>query len=173
MNEMTPEQQMRTTVIRNPAFFVTAGLDGVVEWKSMVPAAVVIDCLTRFTAHLGSLRDAADGFAPARSVMLDVEIERVTLADQWGEQNHADGTGGTGRRLEADTAHEACEAAGETGMLTFTHILEEAVTATLAEIDETALRASLVRVAALAVEWVEALDRRAEAESLIGTEPTA
>lgn len=48
------------------------------------------------------------------------------------------------------------------GQPAWRYVLDEAVAAALAESDPAALRARLVSAAATCVEWIEALDRRAD-----------
>jgi hypothetical protein len=98
------------------------------------------------------------------SVLAEVAVERQMQDDQWGEQNHPDGTGQwVHERTSAELARAACQRAADEGTLTWAHILREEVTEALAESDPARLRAELVQVAAVAAAWVEAIDRRAEA----------
>jgi hypothetical protein len=94
------------------------------------------------------------------SVFDEVTAERRRQDDKWGEQNHPDGTGGRGRRSSASLAKLACEAAVEAKRLTWRHVLVEEVAEVFAENDQAKLRAELVQVAAVAVAWIEAIDRR-------------
>lgn len=57
-------------------------------------------------------------------------------------------------------AREIAALAAEHGGLTWRHILAEEMFEALAESDPAKLRAELVQVAAVAVQWVEAIDRR-------------
>lgn len=88
----------------------------------------------------------------------EVAVERVRQDQRWGAQNHPDGTGRGGERLA--NARELCREAAEYGWLTWRHILEEEVSEALAETGPAQLRDELVQVAAVAVAWVEAIDRR-------------
>ncbi|SEB48620.1 hypothetical protein SAMN04489727_2157 [Amycolatopsis tolypomycina] len=106
---------------------------------------------------------------PTFTVLAEVAAERTRQDTQWGEQNHPDGTGpdvaltGLSRRA-ADAAHTArfaTELARAEGRLTWLHILREEVYEGLADDDPAALRAELVQIAATAVCWIEAIDRRA------------
>lgn len=106
-------------------------------------------------------------------VLLEVSNERRRQDAKWGEQNHPDGTGPETRpfartdvNLDLRTGGElaliftdrtnrlACE-----GTLTFEAILTEEYAEALAEDDPASLRAELVQVAAVAVAWVEKIDR--------------
>lgn len=104
----------------------------------------------------------------------DVYRERVAQHIKWGQQDHPDGTGpdlsllddigalwsDTNNAELADAARDRTNALAGADMLTYAHILLEEVGEALAESDPAALRTELVQVAAVAVAWVEAIDRR-------------
>lgn len=96
----------------------------------------------------------------AVTVCSQVIAERARQDAKWGEQNHPDGTGGGYRQREAIRLRHECDNAAELGTVTYAHILEEEVAEALAEEDPIALREELLQVAAVAVAWVEAIDRR-------------
>ena len=113
-----------------------------------------------------------------RPVLAEVDAERRAQDAKWGEQNHPDGTGDqallpylptsepSGRATYGTLAYRArqeCDARHRAGTGTFADILLEEVGEALAEDDPARLRAELVQVAAVAVAWAEAIDRRAEA----------
>ena len=98
------------------------------------------------------------------SVLDEVADERASQDEKWGEQNHPDGTGGPGyysqladltKRLNNEYARAA------DGSLSWQGILKEEVYEAFAESDPVKLRTELVQVAAVAVAWIEAIDRRA------------
>jgi hypothetical protein len=98
-------------------------------------------------------------------VLTEVEHERFEQHAKWGEQNHANGTG-CDRRLDIfalnpDLTRERCERAFKDGAGTYAHILVEEVAEALAESDPAKLRAELLQIAAVAVQWIEKLDRDA------------
>ena len=94
-------------------------------------------------------------------VLAEVGCERVRQDRKWGEQNHPDGTGPTIPSLNArEHAIRECDYAAKKGTLSWRHILEEEYREALAESDPAKLRIELVQVAAVAVSWVEAIDRR-------------
>lgn len=98
---------------------------------------------------------------PAAAVCREVILERESQNQKWGEQNHPDGTGPTMSRLNAvDFTRLECEYAAQHGTVTWRHILDEEVAEAYAESDPAKLRAELVQVAAVAVAWVESIDRR-------------
>ena len=114
------------------------------------------------------------GMNPAqRSAMLgvlrEVRGERYRQHAKWGEQNDPDGTGQaiTLPRVSS-TAEVAIWAKGRTdalmarGACTYEAILTEEWAEALAESDPAQLRTELIQVAAVAVAWVEAIDRRAQ-----------
>jgi hypothetical protein len=98
-----------------------------------------------------------------RAVLSDIEDERARQDAKWGEQNHPDGTGMFPRadRRAADDARRECQMLAAGGMCTWRAILAEEVAEAFAETDPDKLRAELVQVATVAVQWVETLDRRA------------
>lgn len=97
------------------------------------------------------------------TAIAEVVRERIRQDAKWGEQNHPDGTGinGPTDRQLADASRKLCQSAAEAGMVTWRHILDEEMREAFAEPDPVALRAELVQVAAVAVAWIEAIDRRA------------
>lgn len=97
---------------------------------------------------------------PTIDVLVLVRGERARQDAQWGEQNHRDGTGEASQRAESEMQKEACNAAFSSGEGSWAHILREEVAEALAESDPYRLRRELVQVAAVAVAWVEAIDRR-------------
>lgn len=86
--------------------------------------------------------------------------ERGRQDAKWGEQNHPDGTPGQAHRMFADIARHNCDRAAERGEVTWTDILNEEFNELLAESDPAEVRAEAIQVAAVAVAWVEAIDRR-------------
>lgn len=118
-----------------------------------------IDLLTR-------MADEAQPTTSNPSVITDrvlsqVLAERVAQDAKWGEQNHADGTGAEHYVAMADEAREDVElfVAQHSGPEWALVLLEEVYEA-LAEHDPAKLRAELLQVAAVAVAWAEAIDRR-------------
>lgn len=121
-------------------------------------------------------------------VYADIRAERARQDAKWGEQNHPDGTkpgviplyaaavagpNPPGSTLNAFTLADAewlalafkaaTDDAARVGDITWRHILLEEVFEALAEDDAAKLRAELVQVAAVAAQWVEAIDRREDA----------
>ncbi|MFB6392600.1 hypothetical protein [Polymorphospora lycopeni] len=99
---------------------------------------------------------------PARAqggVLAEIAAERARQDAKWGPQNHPDGTGDYPEQIDADTAKMACQNAAEGGYLDWLHILREEVAEAFAATGPE-LRTELVQVAAVAVAWVEAIDRR-------------
>ncbi|GAA4212953.1 hypothetical protein [Microbispora amethystogenes] len=100
----------------------------------------------------------------------DVAAERAAQDAMWGIQEHADGTGPTYER-EADLAKRAVADAAAEGRLTWRQILYEEVLEAFAEDDTDRLRGELIQVAAVAVKWVQDLDRRARAQEAPAPRP--
>lgn len=94
------------------------------------------------------------------SALGEVFAERERQDRKWGEQNHPDGTGRSVQRYLADSAKRNCQQAADEGRVSWAHILTEEFYEALAESDPEKLRAELLQVAAVAVAWVEAIDRR-------------
>lgn len=109
-------------------------------------------------------------------VLLEVSEERTRQDEKWGQQDHRDGCpklldreGGCSSQqlaydLEIPTAARArliCQIAFQLGQGHWSAILQEEVSEAVAAIGNApALRRELVQVAAVAVAWVEAIDRR-------------
>ncbi len=103
-------------------------------------------------------------------VMSEVARERALQNEQWGEQNHPDGTGPyvgasrvtrtAGLATQAEDARRACQEADRRGDVTWYLILREEYLEAVAEDDPATLRTELIQTAAVCVAWVEAIDRR-------------
>lgn len=107
--------------------------------------------------------------AVTAAVLEEVLAERARQDEKWGEQNHPSGTGPDvqwpvhawgGAKAVAEVAKDRTDWRAREGGLTYLDILHEEVAEAFAEKDEQALRAELVQVAAVAVQWIEAIDRR-------------
>ena len=100
-----------------------------------------------------------DWTAPS-AVCFEVMRERERQHAKWGEQNHPDGTGLNEIHAErAEVAKHVCQSAFAAGEGTYMDILHEEVCEAFAESDPAKLRAELVQVAAVAVAWIEKIDR--------------
>ena len=95
-----------------------------------------------------------------RDVLVDVYAERMQQDEQWGEQNHPDGTGLAEDRRIAQWAKNANDYSVSQNTLTWRGILWEEVAEAFAEDDPERLREELIQVAAVAVNWVNCIDRR-------------
>lgn len=95
------------------------------------------------------------------TVLTEIESERGRQDRKFGAQNCPDGTGGIAAACRAFRSRSDCDAADGLGRKTWRHILDEEVAEALAETEADRLRAELVQVAAVAVAWIEAIDRRA------------
>ncbi len=92
-------------------------------------------------------------------VLADVRAEREAQDRTWGVQEFPDGSGPEFVE-DAEEAKKECAAAWRRGELTWRHILTEEFFEALAESEPAALRGELVQTAAVAVQWVQSLDRR-------------
>jgi len=100
------------------------------------------------------------------AVFDDVADERKRQDEKWGVQSHQNGTGGHWS-VEMDLAKLRCEQAEKgKGGPTWVHILDEEVLEAFCETDPVKLRVELIQVAAVAVAWVENLDRLEAARAL-------
>lgn len=97
---------------------------------------------------------------PVWVVTGEVAAECQRQVELWGEQNHPDGTALDGDNERADDVKRLNDMFVSTGHLTWRDILWEEVREAFAESDRDRLREELVQVAAVAVSWVNALDRR-------------
>lgn len=94
-------------------------------------------------------------------VLEQVRGERYAQHVKWGEQNHPDGTS-MAYAGHAAAFRSLCDRRHNDGTGTWLDILLEEVYEAATESDPQALRTELVQVAAVAVAWVEAIDRRAD-----------
>jgi hypothetical protein len=95
-------------------------------------------------------------------VLADVAAERQAQDDKWGSnRDFPDGTGGSFAASLRDTAQRLTDRMAQEGTTTWKHILREEFLEAMAEEDPEQLREELVQVAAVAVAWIEAIDRRA------------
>jgi hypothetical protein len=95
------------------------------------------------------------------AVISEVNHERRRQDEKWGEQNHPNGTGRPGDADNAAWAKRRTDRRAGIGLVTWRDILTEEFYEVLAESDLMPLRAELIQVAAVAVAWVEAIDRAA------------
>jgi hypothetical protein len=105
------------------------------------------------------------------SVLKEVQQERERQEARWGEQNHHDGTGPTklflGARVPeehsyADIRKRATDMTdwnSKAGRVSYGDIFLEEVFEAMAEKDQDRLREELIQCAAVAVAWVEKIDR--------------
>lgn len=94
------------------------------------------------------------------NVLSDITAERKRQDAKWGEQNHPDGTGSLYYRAMAQMAKAECQESPQiNGEDRYSLILLEEVYEALAESDAAKLREELIQVAAVAVAWVEKIDR--------------
>ena len=121
------------------------------DWADSLGTELVI----RVAAYMGGV------LGPDAGVLAEVQAERTRQDTKWGEQNHPDGTGNKSQQDRAEFARRWCESAFGSGYGTWADVLTEEVAEAGAERDPAKLRAELVQVAAVAVAWIAAIDRRA------------
>lgn len=107
------------------------------------------------------------------SVFNDIALERRRQDSKWGEQNHPNGTGpyrtlfGLNypvsakyfRDLRDRAIYTTDKNASCSGALSYADILLEEVFEAMAESDPQKLREELIQCAAVAVAWVQKIDR--------------
>lgn len=93
-------------------------------------------------------------------VLAEVAIERNRQDTKWGEQNHPNGTGYEFYKRLCDDARMAYDLQSSSGELTWDTILLEEVYEALTEECQANLRDELLQVAAVAVAWIECIDRK-------------
>lgn len=101
-------------------------------------------------------------------VLNEVLAERVRQDEKWGEQNwpsFVSGLGTYGRSAHygvrrEENAKRFCEGRFRQGVGTYADIFVEEVAEAIGAETEDHLREELVQVAAVAVAWIEAIDRR-------------
>jgi hypothetical protein len=98
--------------------------------------------------------------APQNAVLAEIVAERARQDRTFGEQNHRDGTGLPVYQHSANRYRHQAQRAATWGHLAWRDVLQEEVYEALAEPEPAALRVELVQVAAVAVAWIEAIDRR-------------
>jgi hypothetical protein len=142
---------------------------GTMSQRDFSPAAEDDDIVSDLVALLTPQGDD--------SVLGEVAAERARQDEKWGEQNHLDGTGPLEQPIAAidglieagqafapairDAAKEVTDRRAQNCSVTWTDILLEEVFEALAEEDLVKLRTELIQTAAVAVQWVSAIDRRA------------
>lgn len=94
-------------------------------------------------------------------IITDILAEFDRNNARWGDQSHLlDGTSEAHFRRAADHHRQQCQTQARYGTVNWGDILLEEVYEALAEEDPVKLRAELVQVGAVALAWVEAIDRR-------------
>lgn len=94
-------------------------------------------------------------------VLGEVASERRRQESKFPGQDLPDGTGAEALKLYADIIRTGVDESAADGSLTWWDVLHEEWAECGAEADVELLRAELIQTAAVAVRWVEAIDRRA------------
>lgn len=114
---------------------------------------------------MNDIERATAGLKLTADVLDEVATERQRQDAKFPDQKDLpDGTGQDHSATVARIARAACDEAAKGGRLTWRHILCEEYAEAMAETELPKLRAELVQVAAVAVKWIEWLDRRLKAE---------
>jgi hypothetical protein len=92
-------------------------------------------------------------------VLQEIKGERNRQDHKWGEQNWPDGTRRVLYEYSAKVAKTVCDENFKNKTLTWKQILHEEVLEAFTEEDSLKLREELIQVAAVAVAWIECIDR--------------
>lgn len=93
----------------------------------------------------------------------DIRDERARQVKLWGDQSALpDGVNQSGDARRMLELRVAANLAMHDGTVTFRDILAEEVAEAFASTDDNELRRELVQVAAVAAQWIEAIDKRGE-----------
>lgn len=116
-----------------------------------------------------------DEQAVDQEILYEVLMERQRQYEKWGQQDLPDGTGPDLILRELPAFHncvradhlekwarDRCHSAHEGGRDTYERILTEEWAETIAQRGGAKLREELIQVAAVAVAWIGAIDRRQE-----------
>jgi hypothetical protein len=95
-------------------------------------------------------------------ILREVVVEADRQVELWGEQNHPDGTGLSEDAWRADRMKTLNAYFVETKTLTWRDILLEEVYEVFAETDVDKIHEELIQVAAVALQWADALARRGD-----------
>lgn len=102
-------------------------------------------------------------------ILDEVAIERYRQLEKWGQQDHPShspvGSMIAEWRSKAAYWKQVNDARHAQGVDSWDGILVEEVYEALAEADEAKVREELIQVAAVAVAWIEAIDRRLPPEA--------
>lgn len=99
---------------------------------------------------------------PAHAVLDEIAAERARQDAKWGQQNHPDGTAADEFNLMlVQQWKDLVDKNATEGESNWNNILFEEAYEAAAETDPAKLRAELVQIAAVAVAWIECIDRRA------------
>lgn len=95
------------------------------------------------------------------SQILDLVADEIARqVDLWGEQNHPDGTGLSGDTRRSANFKALMKVLASSDQMTWRDILYEEMLEVCDATDPQELKTELIQVAAVAVSWVEAIDRR-------------
>lgn len=130
------------------------------------PAFTIRDCANKNDMICFDFSGLINATATALAVFAAIR-ERIAQDAKWGESNHPDLPAGVKHPCAffgiptADAARLFCETAFRTGTGSNAHILLEEVSEAIeAAHNPVHLRAELVQVAAVALKWIEQIDRR-------------
>lgn len=103
-----------------------------------------------------------DELYSAVGVLEEVLQERRRQFAKWGQQNQLNGTGSKYMQTLANAHKLRCEYKASDQTVTWLDILLEEVYEAAAESNPSRLREELIQISALAVQWVQHIDRQTE-----------
>lgn len=165
MTSHTPPTDQELDALRPLAAVIEGAIQkapirlGTNDWGTVLGAQLLADISAYMGRELG----------PDAGVLAEVQAERERQDAKWGEQNHPDGTGNKSQQDYAEQARKWCQAAFGSGYGTWSDVLAEEVAEVNAEREPAKLRAELIQVAAVAVAWVAAIDRRPAVQPAVET----
>lgn len=117
---------------------------------------------TEWTGQTFDVGPFVVGFSDAdRRIANQILEERRRQDEKWGEQNHPDGTSRIRYERSAEMRKQSCQARAADGSVSWTDVFLEEVYEALAETDSRPLREELVQCAAVIINWIGSIDRRA------------
>lgn len=142
---------------------IAATMDDPDRWDGDASEDEILAQYVKWLADGKPALDDDEAFRPGgreEIILAEVQAERTRQDAKWGPQNHPDGTGWKPFGAAAQHWKDVCDEAAEGGHTTWAPILLEEAFEACEEADPAKLRAELVQVAAVAVAWIGAIDRR-------------
>lgn len=154
-------EQLIEEVERDPSVDSTDEFcNALADYAQHMNAKVLAKALEPLFAHYGLLPSPEETLI---KVLAEVRAERRAQYEKWGQQDRPSlpvDFDISMAKLNERVAKSMVETASALGTLSFHDILFEEIHEAVASENEEDMRAELIQVAATAVAWVEAIDRR-------------